>query len=97
MLQRFLFFQERLTARHSIALCAGFAGILVLASGKMAGMSVGWASLAGALASMAGEARFFDGFLAAALMDTAQQATKIRANLRKWGMQFRQRALAGPG
>ena len=51
-LMGFLFFQERLTARHSIALCAGFAGILVLASGKMAGMSVGWASLAGAMASL---------------------------------------------
>ena len=48
----FLFFGEKLTSRQSIALCTGFVGILVLASGKMAGMSVGWASLAGALASV---------------------------------------------
>ena len=48
----FLFFHERLTARQSVALCAGFAGILVLASTRIAGMSVGWASLAGALGSL---------------------------------------------
>jgi len=48
----FLFFGEKLRTRQSIALCTGFIGILVLASGKMAGMSVGWASLAGALASV---------------------------------------------
>ena len=48
----FLFFGEKLGSRQSIALCTGFVGILVLASGKMAGMSVGWASLAGALASV---------------------------------------------
>jgi drug/metabolite transporter (DMT)-like permease len=48
----FLFFGEKLTSRQSIALCTGFVGILVLASGRMAGMSVGWASLAGALASV---------------------------------------------
>jgi drug/metabolite transporter (DMT)-like permease len=48
----FLFFGQKLTSRQSIALCTGFVGILVLASGKMAGMSVGWASLAGALASV---------------------------------------------
>jgi drug/metabolite transporter (DMT)-like permease len=48
----FLLFGERLTSRQSIALCTGFVGILVLASGKMAGMSVGWASLAGALGSV---------------------------------------------
>jgi drug/metabolite transporter (DMT)-like permease len=47
-----LFFHERLTTRQSVALCAGFAGILVLASTKIAGMSVGWASLAGALGSL---------------------------------------------
>jgi drug/metabolite transporter (DMT)-like permease len=51
-LMGFLFFQERLSTRRSVALCAGFAGILVLGSGKMAGMSVGWASLAGGLASL---------------------------------------------
>lgn len=48
----FLFFHERLTTRQSVALVAGFAGIIVLASGRMAGMSVGWASMAGALASV---------------------------------------------
>lgn len=48
----FLFFGEKLRPRQSIALFTGFVGILVLASGKMAGMSVGWASLAGALASV---------------------------------------------
>lgn len=48
----FLFFQEKLRTTQSIALCAGFAGIIVLASGKMAGFSVGLASLAGALASL---------------------------------------------
>jgi drug/metabolite transporter (DMT)-like permease len=47
-----VFFHERLTVRQSVALCAGFAGILVLASTKIAGMSVGWASLAGALGSL---------------------------------------------
>jgi drug/metabolite transporter (DMT)-like permease len=48
----FLFFGEKLRPQQSIALCTGFIGILVLASGKIAGMSVGWASLAGALASV---------------------------------------------
>jgi drug/metabolite transporter (DMT)-like permease len=48
----FAFFGERLATRQSVAICAGFAGIIVLASGKMAGMSVGWASAAGALASL---------------------------------------------
>jgi drug/metabolite transporter (DMT)-like permease len=48
----FLFFHEKLRARQSVALCAGFAGIIVLASGKMAGFSIGLASLAGALASL---------------------------------------------
>ncbi|MBK6674591.1 MAG: DMT family transporter [Proteobacteria bacterium] len=51
-LMGFLFFHEKLSARQSIALVAGFAGIIVLASGKMAGMSVGWASIAGAVASL---------------------------------------------
>jgi drug/metabolite transporter (DMT)-like permease len=48
----FLFFHERLTTRQSVALCAGFAGIVVLASTKIAGMSVGWASVAGAVGSL---------------------------------------------
>jgi len=48
----FVFFHEKLRTNQSIALCAGFAGIIVLASGKMAGFSVGWATIAGALASI---------------------------------------------
>jgi drug/metabolite transporter (DMT)-like permease len=48
----FLFFHEKLSARQSIALVTGFAGIIVLASGRMAGMSIGWASIAGAAASV---------------------------------------------
>ena len=51
-LMGFLFFQERLGARQSLALVMGFSGIIVLASGRMAGMSVGWASIAGAVASL---------------------------------------------
>lgn len=51
-LMGFLFFHEKLSARQSIALVTGFAGIIVLASGRMAGMSVGWASIAGAVASL---------------------------------------------
>jgi drug/metabolite transporter (DMT)-like permease len=51
-LMGFLFFHEKLSSRQSIALVAGFTGIIVLASGKMAGMSVGWASIAGAVASL---------------------------------------------
>jgi drug/metabolite transporter (DMT)-like permease len=51
-LMGFAFFGEKLTSRQSIAVCIGFVGIIVLASGKMAGMSVGWASMAGALASL---------------------------------------------
>jgi drug/metabolite transporter (DMT)-like permease len=51
-LMGFLFFHERLSARQSIALVTGFTGIIVLASGRMAGMSVGWASIAGAVASL---------------------------------------------
>jgi drug/metabolite transporter (DMT)-like permease len=51
-LMGFLFFHEKLSSRQGIALVAGFAGIIVLASGKMAGMSVGWASIAGAAASL---------------------------------------------
>jgi drug/metabolite transporter (DMT)-like permease len=51
-LMGFLFFHEKLTSRQGIALVIGFTGIIVLASGKMAGMSVGWASIAGAVASL---------------------------------------------
>jgi drug/metabolite transporter (DMT)-like permease len=48
----FLLFGEKLATRQSIALCTGFIGIIVLASGRISGMSVGWASLAGALGSL---------------------------------------------
>ncbi|HRN62397.1 MAG TPA: DMT family transporter [Luteimonas sp.] len=48
----FLFFGERIGTRQAVALLAGFAGVVVLASGKVAGMSVGWAAAAGAMASL---------------------------------------------
>ena len=44
----FLFFGEKIGARRAGALLAGFAGVVVLASGKTAGASVGWAVAAGA-------------------------------------------------
>jgi drug/metabolite transporter (DMT)-like permease len=47
----FLFFGEKIGFRRAVALCAGFGGVVVLASGKIAGMSVGWATVAGATAS----------------------------------------------
>jgi drug/metabolite transporter (DMT)-like permease len=47
----FLFFGEKIGFRRALALLAGFGGVVVLASGKVAGMSVGWAALAGATAS----------------------------------------------
>jgi len=42
-----LFFGERISTRAGCALVAGFVGVVVLASGKMAGVPVGWAALAG--------------------------------------------------
>src|SRR5690606_27278818 len=48
----FLFFGERIGRRRAIALLAGFAGVVVLASGKVAGASVGAAVAAGGLASL---------------------------------------------
>ena len=47
-----LFFHEKLHRWQVIALCIGFAGIIVLASGKTSGANVGLATLAGALASV---------------------------------------------
>ncbi len=47
----FLFFGEKIGRRRAVALFAGFAGVVVLASGKSAGVSVGWAVVAGGLAS----------------------------------------------
>ena len=47
----FLFFGEKIRIRQAAALLAGFAGVVVLASGRIAGMSIGWATAAGAGAS----------------------------------------------
>jgi len=47
-----LFFGERVSTRSGLALLAGFFGVAVLASGKMAGASVGWAAAAGTCASL---------------------------------------------
>ena len=47
----FLFFGEKIGARRAIALIAGFVGVVVLASDKTAGASIGWAVAAGAMAS----------------------------------------------
>ena len=44
----FLFFGEKIGARRSVALLVGFAGVVVLASGKTAGASISWAVAAGA-------------------------------------------------
>ncbi|MBF6023806.1 DMT family transporter [Lysobacter niastensis] len=43
----FLFFGEKIGARRAVALLTGFAGVVVLASGKTAGASIGWAVMAG--------------------------------------------------
>jgi drug/metabolite transporter (DMT)-like permease len=47
----FLFFGERIGRTRVIALVAGFAGVVVLAGGKAAGASIGWAVVAGASAA----------------------------------------------
>lgn len=47
----FLFFGERIGGRRAVALLTGFAGVVVLASGKIAGASIGWAVLAGSAAA----------------------------------------------
>jgi len=47
----FLFFGERIGATRAVALLAGFAGVVVLASSKVAGASIGWAVAAGATAA----------------------------------------------
>jgi drug/metabolite transporter (DMT)-like permease len=47
----FLFFGEKIGTRRAVALVAGFAGVVVLASSKVAGASIGWAVAAGAAAS----------------------------------------------
>ncbi|MFP2906274.1 DMT family transporter [Pyxidicoccus sp. 3LFB2] len=47
----FLFYGERIGTRRAVALFAGFAGVVVLASGKAAGASIGWAVAAGTTAA----------------------------------------------
>ena len=47
----FLFFGEKIGTRRAIALFTGFAGVVVLASGKIAGASIGWAVVAGSAAA----------------------------------------------
>lgn len=46
-----LFFGEKIGSRRAIALVAGFVGVVVLASGKTAGASIGWAVAAGSAAA----------------------------------------------
>ena len=47
----FLFYGERIGGRRSIALIAGFVGVIVLASGKVAGASIGLPVAAGTFAA----------------------------------------------
>src|SRR5205085_5453293 len=47
----FLFFGEKIGLQRAIALFAGFVGVVVLASGKAAGASIGWAVVAGVSAA----------------------------------------------
>lgn len=48
----FLFFRERIGARKVLALVVGFVGVIVLASDKTEGASVGWATAAGVAAAL---------------------------------------------
>jgi drug/metabolite transporter (DMT)-like permease len=48
----FLFFGEKIGMRRAIALLVGFAGVVVLATAKVAGLSIGAAVVAGALAAL---------------------------------------------
>ena len=47
----FLFYGEKIGPRRAVALFAGFCGVVVLASGKAAGASIGWAAAAGTVAA----------------------------------------------
>jgi len=47
-----LFFGERIGLWRACALAGGFAGVVVLASGKLAGMSLGWPVTAGTCAAL---------------------------------------------
>lgn len=48
----FLFFRERIGMRKVLALVVGFIGVIVLASDKTEGASVGWATAAGVAAAL---------------------------------------------
>jgi drug/metabolite transporter (DMT)-like permease len=48
----FIFYGERISGRRALGLAAGFAGVVFLASGKVAGMSVWPAALAGTAAAL---------------------------------------------
>ena len=48
----FLFFGEKIGMRRALALLTGFAGVVLLATSKVGGLSVGWAVLAGASAAL---------------------------------------------
>jgi drug/metabolite transporter (DMT)-like permease len=48
----FALYRERISVLRALGLCAGFAGVAVLASGKVGGASVGPAVLAGTLAAL---------------------------------------------
>ncbi|UJB17223.1 MULTISPECIES: DMT family transporter [Lysobacter] len=47
----FMFFGEKIGSRRALALASGFAGVAVLAAGKTAGASIGWAVAAGCAAA----------------------------------------------
>lgn len=47
----FMFYGEKIGGKHTLALLAGFAGVVVLASAKTAGASTGWAVAAGTSAA----------------------------------------------
>jgi drug/metabolite transporter (DMT)-like permease len=48
----FLLYREHISARRMLGLAAGFVGVTILASGRIAGASVGPAALAGTLAAL---------------------------------------------
>jgi drug/metabolite transporter (DMT)-like permease len=48
----FIFYGERISARRTLGLAAGFVGVLILASGRVAGASVWSAALAGTVAAL---------------------------------------------
>lgn len=48
----FLFFGEKIGTRRALALLVGFAGVVLLATSKVAGLSIGWAVVAGATAAL---------------------------------------------